>query len=183
MRKEIQRVLIGEMNYESKIIYLLDRYSFRLSDKISKQLDKYTEKSKAKPKLKGGGTGAEVKLAGKKDGDYKETEKVLAQICKEILGFEEINIHDSFFELGADSIILTRIHAEVEKQFPGKVSVTDIFEYPTVSRLSQYIIDQGGETVTAVKDTDIDNELISMFDEMGKGNLSVEQILENISKI
>ncbi|NEQ65703.1 MAG: amino acid adenylation domain-containing protein [Symploca sp. SIO2D2] len=44
-----------------------------------------------------------------------ETQKVLAQIWKEVLGIEHIGIHDNFFEVGGDSIISIQIVARAQK--------------------------------------------------------------------
>ena len=185
LNKDIQRVLIGDINYESKIIYLMNRSLFKLSDKIEKELDKRIDKLKFKDRKVSDKSGGKVRLMGKIDGDYKETEKILAQICRDILGFDEINIHDSFFELGADSIILTSIHSEVEKKFPGKVAITDIFEYSTIARLSQYITEQADEAslleAAAYKEPDAD--LDNIIDEMEKGNISLDEVLKNISRM
>jgi len=35
--------------------------------------------------------------------------------------------------------MLVRIHEEIEARFPGKVEITDLFEYPTISSLAEYI--------------------------------------------
>jgi len=43
------------------------------------------------------------------------------------------------FELGADSLMLLRIHEEINARFPDKVEIRDLFEYPTISSLAEYI--------------------------------------------
>ncbi|MFC4306452.1 acyl carrier protein, partial [Cohnella boryungensis] len=42
----------------------------------------------------------------------------------------------NFFELGGNSLLLLRMHRELEKQYPGALSVADLFAYPTVSKLA-----------------------------------------------
>ncbi|WP_424101444.1 amino acid adenylation domain-containing protein [Moorena producens] len=44
-----------------------------------------------------------------------ETQKVLAEIWKEVLGIEKVGIHDNFFEVGGDSIISIQIVARAQK--------------------------------------------------------------------
>jgi hypothetical protein len=32
-----------------------------------------------------------------------------------------------------------RIHEELDARFPGKVEITDLFQYPTINRLAEYL--------------------------------------------
>lgn len=66
-------------------------------------------------------------------------EKVLVNIWKDILKRELIGIHDNFFDLGGNSFLLIKMNGELEKQYPGKVKITDIFAHPSISRLSKVI--------------------------------------------
>lgn len=63
----------------------------------------------------------------------------MAECCRKILGFDQIDIHDNFFELGADSILLMKIQSEIERIFPGAINVTDLFEYSNVHHLAKFI--------------------------------------------
>jgi polyketide synthase PksN len=45
----------------------------------------------------------------------------------------------NLFELGADSLMLVRIHEEIEARYPGRTEVTDLFDHPTISELAGYI--------------------------------------------
>jgi len=68
-----------------------------------------------------------------------EIEKRLIDICVETLEDENISINDSFMDIGANSMKLNQIAERIESIFPGKISVTDFFTYPTVSKLAEYI--------------------------------------------
>ena len=63
-----------------------------------------------------------------------------------MLGYEEINILDNFFELGADSIMLGLIFQGLDSLYPDLLQATDLFAYPTVKSLSEHIVECGGET-------------------------------------
>jgi hypothetical protein len=39
--------------------------------------------------------------------------------------------------------MLVKIHEEIDARFPGKVEVTDLFDYPTISSLASYISTRG----------------------------------------
>ncbi len=66
-------------------------------------------------------------------------EKKLAEIWKEVLGAEIVGVKDNFFDLGGNSLLLIRMHSKLEALYPGKVSITDIFSHPTVSKLAEFI--------------------------------------------
>ena len=63
----------------------------------------------------------------------------LLDVCRELFPGRVIRSDQNLFELGADSLMLVRIHEEINARFPGKVEITDLFEYPTISSLAEYI--------------------------------------------
>ncbi|HEX3047452.1 MAG TPA: amino acid adenylation domain-containing protein [Bacillota bacterium] len=65
-----------------------------------------------------------------------ETEERLAEIWKKVIGMERVGVNDNFFEIGGNSILLIQMHTQIEKQFPGQVTITDLFAYPTIGKLA-----------------------------------------------
>ena len=63
----------------------------------------------------------------------------LLDVCRELFPERTIRPDQNLFELGADSMMLVRIHEEIEARFPGKVEITDLFEYPAINSLAEYI--------------------------------------------
>lgn len=63
----------------------------------------------------------------------------LLRIWKLILGERPIGIHDSFFQVGGNSFSIVLLHAELDKQFPNAISITDLFAYPTISLLKEHL--------------------------------------------
>jgi len=70
-------------------------------------------------------------------------------VCRQVFPDKNIKPDQNLFELGADSLMLVKIHEEIDARFPGTVEVTDLFDYPTISSLASYISahDQPGEVV------------------------------------
>ncbi len=64
-----------------------------------------------------------------------ETEEILAQIWKEVLGVETVNPQDNFFALGGDSIISLQVVSRARSQ-GWEINPRDIFEAQTLSRLA-----------------------------------------------
>ncbi|APM39628.1 non-ribosomal peptide synthetase [Clostridium kluyveri] len=75
-----------------------------------------------------------------------EIEKTLVSICREFLPVSSIGINDNFFDIGASSIILNQITHRLESIYPGKISVTDLFAYPTIAKLAAFL--QKGQAIT-----------------------------------
>ncbi|EPR10079.1 phosphopantetheine-binding protein, partial [Ruminiclostridium papyrosolvens] len=68
-----------------------------------------------------------------------ETEKILADIWRQVLKIERVGTTDNFFDLGGTSLTLIQVHSKIEEKYPGKVKITDIFSNPTISKLSAFI--------------------------------------------
>lgn len=68
-----------------------------------------------------------------------EIEASLVEIWKELLGIEKIGINDKFFELGGYSILLIKMHARLEELYPNRISIPDLFTYPTIAKLAERI--------------------------------------------
>ena len=66
-------------------------------------------------------------------------EKELAEICAELLGVEQVGVHDSFFELGGHSLLATQFISRVREAFDVEVSLRTLFEHPTVVELAERI--------------------------------------------
>jgi acyl carrier protein len=64
--------------------------------------------------------------------------RILA-ICAEALAGKSVEIDDNLFEIGASSLTLIQIHEEIDRQFPGAIDLTELFDYPTVAQLANYL--------------------------------------------
>ncbi|MEC4891787.1 MAG: amino acid adenylation domain-containing protein [Oscillatoria sp. PMC 1051.18] len=68
-----------------------------------------------------------------------EAEQIIAAVWQEILQLEKVGINDNFFSLGGHSLLLVKIQAKLNEIFEQKLSVIDIFKYPTIQTLAEYI--------------------------------------------
>lgn len=66
-------------------------------------------------------------------------EKTLKGICDGLLTDKRIDLDENIFEIGTTSLVLAQIHQQIEEIYPGKVEVTDFFDYPTIRQLANYI--------------------------------------------
>jgi len=162
----------GDLNYEV-LNKFPQQFSFVLSDQIKKAVEKaVSEANGAKGAGAGGGEAKQVILKGKGEGNYNETEYVLAQIFAGVLGLDKIDIYVSIHEMGGDSILATQLVKEIEKVFPGVIDITDIFTHPSVEQMAQYINEKKGITAGAEdkpgddKEAASEKELKDLFDSM-----------------
>ncbi len=66
-------------------------------------------------------------------------EEKLAKIWEMMFGINEVGINDSFFELGGDSLMATKIINRIKQQFNIIIKLKDFFENPTIKGVSEKI--------------------------------------------
>lgn len=68
-----------------------------------------------------------------------EVEQLIAGVWQDILQLEKVGINDNFFELGGHSLLLVKIQAKLNKILARELSVIDLFQYPTIHKLAEYL--------------------------------------------
>jgi polyketide synthase PksN/surfactin family lipopeptide synthetase A len=142
LKKAVNRVLIGHLNYEGGGINLLERAMIQLSSELTRRIKTFKEQSSHKVRSqKPGNTQVNeiVTLVGRENESYSEIERKLAQIWGENLGFGEIDVYDGYYELGGDSIIGIKIVTKVSEMLQIPLSVVDLLKYQTIESLAQYL--------------------------------------------
>ncbi|MEK9495952.1 amino acid adenylation domain-containing protein [Photorhabdus sp. P32] len=77
-----------------------------------------------------------------------ETETILADIWRELLGIEQISRYDSFFALGGHSLLAVRM-VERLRNLGLTLAVRDLFQSPVLSKLAQTLRLNQAESVPA----------------------------------
>jgi len=68
-----------------------------------------------------------------------EFEELVAEVWQEVLQLEKISITDNFIRLGGNSLNAISITSRIKKALELEVSITDIFNYPTIKAYSKNI--------------------------------------------
>jgi amino acid adenylation domain-containing protein len=68
-----------------------------------------------------------------------DTEERLAAIWRELLGVDQVGLYDNFFDLGGHSLLIVRLHGRLLQEFQKSLSVVDLFRYPTVKKLADFL--------------------------------------------
>ena len=63
----------------------------------------------------------------------------LRTICEGALPGKRIEVDDNLFEIGASSLTLIQIHEEIDREFPGLVELTELFDHPTIAALARHL--------------------------------------------
>ena len=78
---------------------------------------------------------------------HNQIEQLISTIWEELLGIEQIGIHDNFFSLGGDSFLLIQAKQKLQAELSRSIPSVDLFEYPTISSLATYL-NQAGSSST-----------------------------------
>lgn len=185
MDLSLQKTIVGSINYDELANVNTSELPVFLSNDIITTLEKSRKYDKESCEIPIRMEENSIKLVGKKDISYTETEEEIALVWKTVLGFDEININESFFDIGGDSILLTTVHSIVNKKYPGKVTISDLFTYQTISTLSEYIDGQSNESHSNTKPakkeeiSKTEDFIAELFKEVENGKISVENALDN----
>jgi thioester reductase-like protein len=92
-------------------------------------------------------------------GDYvaprNPTEETLAAIWQDVLQSGRISVHDSFFDLGGNSLLTVRMLGRVKLELNADINLASMFSMPTISAIAALIdksgpADPGGENNIAL---------------------------------
>ncbi|OKP79493.1 hypothetical protein A3844_28615 [Paenibacillus helianthi] len=139
------QVTVGELNYD-RISTVKNEHPIMLANAVQIEVDKRVYESDRQ----GFGSGTQLKcvrLLGKQEEEISPTERKLADIWGDILGIEELNVYDNFYDLGGDSIIAVKLSSHIAHYMNREVDVTDIFNYLTIAELARFLV-PAGETET-----------------------------------
>jgi acyl-CoA synthetase (AMP-forming)/AMP-acid ligase II len=62
----------------------------------------------------------------------------IRMICDTELG-RPIGVNDNLFEIGASSLKLIAIHEAIDREYPGMIDLTELFDYPTIAELAVFL--------------------------------------------
>ncbi len=80
-----------------------------------------------------------------------ETERILAEIWKQILRIGEVGTEDKFFDVGGHSLLIPELRLAVQKSFGKNLPIVDFFQYPTIRSLAAHIDSECNPAVKPVR--------------------------------
>jgi acyl-CoA synthetase (AMP-forming)/AMP-acid ligase II/aryl carrier-like protein len=68
-----------------------------------------------------------------------ELESRLQLLCETALPGRRIDVDDNLFEIGASSLKLIEMHEHIDRNFPGLIDLTEMFDHPTIAKLAKHL--------------------------------------------
>jgi myxalamid-type polyketide synthase MxaE and MxaD len=88
-----------------------------------------------------------------------EIESKLTELWRHTLHIDRVGIHDSFFELGGDSVLAAQILSLVQKNFGVRINPQDAFKAFTIERLASMLEAQIRGMVEAMSEDEVEQLL------------------------
>ena len=63
----------------------------------------------------------------------------LTSIWVDVLEYDEISPESNFFDLGGHSMIMIKVHERIKSELNVDMEIIDLFKYPTLASLSEYV--------------------------------------------
>lgn len=70
-------------------------------------------------------------------------ETLIANIWMQVLGLERVGIHDNFFDIGGNSLLVIQVHNQLQQMLNRDISIVDLFRYTTIKSLAEYLATEG----------------------------------------
>jgi amino acid adenylation domain-containing protein len=79
-------------------------------------------------------------------GPRTRIERTVAGVWRGVLGVDRVGIDDNFFDAGGNSVLLMRVVAALRSAVDGSLTTVDMFTYPTVRAMAEYLARLDGRT-------------------------------------
>jgi amino acid adenylation domain-containing protein len=77
-------------------------------------------------------------------------QQIVAQVFQEVLQVDRVGADENFFDLGAHSLQMVRIHAALNQRMEKPIPLVSLFQYPNVRALSSFMEQAGGEIAARI---------------------------------
>ncbi|OAB26486.1 hypothetical protein PMSD_25195 [Paenibacillus macquariensis subsp. defensor] len=114
--------------------------------------------------------------------EINEVEKIIRDIWLSLLDYKTIGLHSNFFDVGGNSLLVSRMHYSIEQQYPGMITIAEIFSYPTIKKLAAHIMDNRNERDIPQENEHFDLDMSELFALVEKGQLSASSAANLLRK-
>ncbi|MGL4106801.1 SDR family NAD(P)-dependent oxidoreductase [Clostridium sp. LP20] len=156
---------------------------FKLSKELEVEINKKSKSMNAFVTNKNKKSIEEISVIGKPEELLSNIEKSLIVIWAYVLGVDEIDIFESFNNMGGNSILAIQMMKELEVEYPGVIDISDIFVYSTIIDMANYINENISENISEYEEEtkeSYEDELLGLLDSLETGDTSLDEALEVI---
>lgn len=108
-------------------------------------------------------------------------EQVITCLCDVLkLTKDEVCSSDTFDDMGVDSVLAIEIVHKLNSTLAATLRNTDLFNYPTVRSLTNYLNESMAKQSTVQLNNQSDSQMLSLFDGLWSGDIDVEQALSTL---
>lgn len=68
-----------------------------------------------------------------------DVEQKLAEIWSRLLGAPSIGIHDNFFDIGGNSLLIVQLQEMIQTELFHELSIVELFQYTTIEKIAEQI--------------------------------------------
>ncbi len=180
---DMTRIIVGEINKGGSMYgKSIEDIDFMIQDEVKSEFSKDTKKVLKKKMAE------ERSVIDIGQIDYPQVERTITEIWKKVLGFEEIDIEENFFQIGGDSIMINRVYSLINDAFPQSISMPELFKYTTILSISKHIYQNSISVLTDNKvpeketssetQKDMKDRISQMLEEAKKQNLPLESVMQ-----
>jgi len=177
LESSLGRAIIGKLDYNI-LSSEMDNLTFGLSDDIKQLTAKKVNYSLRVQSHEESAKVQAVKVKGKDEDEFTGTEFKVAQVWSTVLGMNEIDIFETFNNMGGDSILATRVLSEMDKVFPGQLDITDIFTYTTIYDMADYLDSKNKKSSRSRVKESSSLSIGELLNQIAKGEVAVGEANE-----
>ncbi|URZ07046.1 SDR family NAD(P)-dependent oxidoreductase [Clostridium felsineum] len=170
LRKDITYVVVGEIDF-TVLSEVKNNYYINISKEIFNNI------SIKNSKIRNIVINKDIVLEGKENNIYSSLEKEIGNCFGHILGLDNIDVNEDFFEIGGNSILEVKLQVELEKRGIN-VTNNDIYTHRTVSNLAKFL--ESGNITDTSKKAILKNEENKLLNEGNVNHGKNEKIVAHV---
>ena len=76
-----------------------------------------------------------------------DLEQTIASIWQQVFNIDRVSIHTNFFDLGGNSLLVTKVHSKLRAAVNSDIQVIELFKHSTIHSLAKYLSETGDAPV------------------------------------
>jgi amino acid adenylation domain-containing protein len=72
-----------------------------------------------------------------------DLEQTIASIWQQVFNIDRVSIHTNFFDLGGNSLLVTKVHSKLRAALNSDIQVIELFKHSTIHSLAKYLSETG----------------------------------------
>ena len=161
--REPSRVPLPAYTFDRKRHWIERRLRLGSAQPAAPAVEAPPESQYGNPVLGLNGNGHGFEIRAELIGPQHDIEIRVLEIWRSFLGTQNIGVRQSFFEMGGDSLLATRLHSQIRREFQVELPLAMMFELETIRKLSLYIaVTRDMNLIDTLSEEDLDDVLAVM---------------------